>query len=74
MAGITVIARRSTAVTITAPLSHRMTQKDKNGKKVTGVRGSKKAKEPRVEKPTDVSSLQVENLSVTDKNIVCGRQ
>lgn len=40
---ITVIARRSTAVTITAPLSHRVTQKrgDKNGWKVTDGKGTR---------------------------------
>jgi hypothetical protein len=32
-----------------------------------------KAKESRAGKPTDVSSLQVEDISVPDKNIVCGR-
>lgn len=42
-ASITVIARRSTAVTITTPLSHRVTQKqgNKNGQKVTGGKGTR---------------------------------
>lgn len=45
-AGVTVIARRSTAVTITTPLSQRMTQKkDKNGKRMPGGRGSEKQSE-----------------------------
>ena len=43
-ASVTVTASRNTAVTITTPLSQRMTQKqrDKNGQRVTGGRGSEK--------------------------------
>lgn len=43
-AGVTVIARRGTAVTITTPFNQRMTHKkgDKNGKRVSGGRGSEK--------------------------------
>lgn len=75
-AGVTVIARRSTAVTITTPLSQRMTQKDKNGKRMTGGRGSEKQSERIFAGvgggPTAVSSSQVECITVPDKNIVCG--
>lgn len=76
-AGVTVIARRSTAVTITTPPSQKITQMqgDKNGHRVTGERGSEKESKKKNlggGKPTDVSSSQVENITVPDKNIVCG--
>lgn len=48
----------------------------KNGHRVTGGRGSEKESKKknlrRREKPTDVSSLQVEDTTVPDKNTVCG--
>lgn len=66
-------------MTITTPLSQRMTQKkDKNGKRVTGGRGSEKQSERifagagQWGEPTDASSSQVECITVPDKNIVCG--
>lgn len=66
-------------MTITTPLSQRMTQKqkNKNGKRMTGGRGSEKESKRicwgRGEGgPTDVSSSQVESITVPDKNIVCG--
>ena len=77
-ARVTVIARRSTAVIITTSPRQRMTQMqgDKSGHRATGggeaVR--KKAKESTWRgEPTDVKLPQVEDITVPDKNIVCGQ-
>lgn len=69
---------RSTAVTITTSPRQRMTQMqgDKSGHRATGGREAvrKKAKESRWRgTPQMLSTPQVEDITVPDKNIVCGQ-
>lgn len=61
-------------MTITSLLSQRMTQKqkDKIGKRMTGGRENLLGSGVVGGRPIDVSSSQVEYVTVPDKNIVCG--
>lgn len=76
-ARVTVIARRSTAVTITTSPRQRMTQMqgDESGHRATGGREAERKQKNRGggRNPQMLGSPQVEDIMVPDKNMVCGQ-